>query len=62
MELAIIIICAIFAFVFQPLVDRIIKEKISRKWVAITLRLFFYWIIFMFLYGIAALLGFKITD
>jgi len=62
MELVIIIVCAIFAFVFQPFVDRIIKKKIHSKWLAITLRIVIYWVIFMALYGIAALLGFNILD
>lgn len=62
MQLVIIIVCAIFAFIFQPFVDRTIKKKVHSKWPAITLQIVIYWIVFMALYGIAALLGFKISD
>ncbi len=60
--LVIIIVCFIFAFVFQPWVDKIIKKKFSSKWTIMTLQLVIYWVIFMILYGIAALLGFDISD
>ena len=62
MELIILIVCAVFAFVFQPLVDRIIRKKIHSKGLAIVLSLLIYWVIFMALNGIAALLGFNISD
>lgn len=58
----IIIVCAIFAFICQPLVDKTIKKHVSSKWVATLLQLVIYWIIFMALYGIAALLGFNVAD
>lgn len=56
--IVIIIVCAIFGFVSQP-VDRFIKKRVSSKWQAIILQIVVYWIIFMALYGIAALLGFE---
>ncbi len=59
MWLVIIVVCIIFGFACQP-VDRIIKKKVSSKWLAITLQLVIYWIILMALYGLAALLGFNI--
>lgn len=62
MQLVIIIVCAIFAFIFQPFVDRTIKKKVHSKWPAIIMQVVIYWIVFMVLYGIAALLGFKISD
>ena len=62
MELIILIVCAVFAFIFQPFVDRIIRKKIQSKWLAIILKLVIYWIIFIALYGIATLMGFNITD
>lgn len=62
MELIILIVCAVFAFIFQPLVDIIIKKRIQSKWLAIILKLVIYWIIFIALYGIATLMGFNITD
>lgn len=55
----ILIVCVIFGFISQP-VDRTIKRKVSSKWLAIILRFVVYWIIFMALYSIAALLGFSI--
>lgn len=61
MEPVIFIVCAIFAFIFKPFVDRIIRKKVSTKWQAIALTLFIYWIIFLALYGIAALLGFSMV-
>jgi len=60
--MVIFIVCAILAFVFQPFVDRIIRKKVPSKWLATTLELIICWIIFISLYGIAALLGFKIAD
>ncbi len=57
----IIIVCVVFVFVSQP-VDRMIKKNVKSKWRATALQLFTYWIIFMALYGIAALLGFKIWE
>lgn len=59
MWLAILIVCIIFGFISQP-VDKIVKKRVSSKWLSVILRLFVYWIILMALYGIAALLGFNI--
>ena len=59
MWLAILIVYIIFGFISQP-VDRIVKKRVSSKWLSVILRLFVYWIILMVLYGIAALLGFNI--
>ena len=59
MWLAILIVCIIFGFINQP-VDRIVKKRVSSKWLSVILRLFVYCIILMVLYGIAALLGFNI--
>ncbi len=56
----IIIVCVIFVFVSQP-VDRIIKKKVTSKWLATILQLVIYWIIFMVLYVIADLLGYIIA-
>lgn len=61
MEIAIIVVCAIFAFVCQPFVDRIIRKKVPSRWPATILRLVIYWIIFMALYAIAACMGFDIS-
>lgn len=57
----ILVVCLIFGFVSQP-VDRVIKKKVSSKWLAIIVRLVAYWVIFVALYGIAALLEFSIWD
>lgn len=55
--LVIVIVCIVFVFVSQP-VDRMIKKNVSSKWLAVMLQFVAYFIIFMVLYGIAALLGF----
>ena len=60
MWILIIIICVIFGILSQP-VDRIIKKIVSSKWLAILLQIVIYWIIFMVLYGIAAMFGFNIS-
>lgn len=59
MLVVILVVCLIFGFVSQP-VDRFIKKKVPSKWVAIILQVIAYWIIFVVLYGIAALLGFGV--
>ena len=59
MWIVILIVCVIFGFVCQP-VDRIVKKKVSSKWLAIILQIVINWIIFMVLSGIAAILGFNI--
>lgn len=61
MWIVILVVCTIFAFISLP-VDKIIKKKVHSKWLAVILQLFIYWIIFMALYGIAALLGFNIYE
>lgn len=57
----IVVVCIIFVFVSQP-VDRFLKKKVLSKWLLVIARLLSYWVIFMILYGIAALLGFKIWE
>lgn len=61
MWLVIIIVCVIFGFISQP-IDRIVKNKVPSKWLAISVQFVIYWIIFMVLYGIAALIGFNIWE
>ncbi len=58
MWLVIIIVCIIFGFACQP-VDRLIKKKVSTRWLAVIVQLIAYWVILMALYGLAALLGFE---
>ncbi len=58
MWLLIIIVCIIFGFACQP-VDRLIKKKVSTRWLAVIVQLIAYWVILMALYGLAALLGFE---
>lgn len=55
----IIIVCIISGFAVQP-VDRIIRKKVSSKWLALTLRFVASFIIILGLYWIADLLGFSI--
>lgn len=57
MWIVIIIVCTIFALLSQP-VDRMIKKRVSSKWLAFILRIISYWLILCTLYAIAALLGF----
>lgn len=59
MWLIIVIVCLIAGFVSEPL-DRVIRKKVSSKWLSIVLQLVVNFIILMALYGIAALLGFDI--
>ena len=59
--LVIIIVCVIFGFISKP-VDRIIKKNVSSKWLTVILQLVVYFIIFIILYGIAALFGFDIWE
>ena len=61
MWLAILIVCIVFGFISQP-VDKIVKKRVSSKWLSVVVRLFVYWIILIGLYGIAALLGFNIWE
>ncbi len=58
MWLVIIIVCIIFGFACQP-VDRLIKKKVSTRWLAVIVQLIAYWVILMAQYGLAALLGFE---
>lgn len=55
--IVIIAVCVVFGLVSQP-VDRMIKKNVSAKWLSVILRFVAYLVIFMALYGIAALLGF----
>ncbi len=59
MWLVIFIVCIIFGFISQP-VGKIIKKKVTSKWLAIILQFIIYWVILMALYGIADLMGFNI--
>ncbi len=63
MWIVILIVCAISGFIFgfisEP-VGRVIKKKVSSKWLTIILELVVYWLILMALYGVAVLLGFNI--
>ena len=61
MWIVIIIVCVIFGFISQP-VDRIVKNRVPSKWLAIILQFVINWIILMILYGIAALIGFSIWE
>ncbi len=61
MWIVILVVCVIFGLIIQP-VDKIINKRVSSKWLAVILQLIIYWIIFMALYGIAALLGFNIWE
>ena len=61
MWIVILIVCVIFGFICQP-VDRIIKNRVSTKWLSITLQFVANFIILMVLYGIAALIGFSIWE
>ena len=61
MWIVIIIVCVIFGFISQP-VDRIVKNRVPSKWLAIILQFVINWIILMVLYGIAALIGFSIWE
>ena len=61
MWIVIIIVCVIFGFISQP-VDRIVKNRVPSKWLAIILQFIINWIILMVLYGIAALIGFSIWE
>ena len=59
MWIVIIIVCIISGFISQP-VNRIVKNRVPYKWLSIILEFVIYWIIFMVIYGIAALIGFNI--
>ncbi len=59
--LIILVVCLVFGVVSQP-VDRIIKRKVTSRWLVIILRFVAYWIILVALYEIAALLGFSLWD
>ncbi len=59
MWVVIILVCAVFGLVSQP-VNKYIKKKVSSKWLAFVITFFVYWVILMGLYGIAALLGYDI--
>ena len=61
MWLAILIDCIIIGFICQP-VDRLVKKRVSSKWLSVILRILVYWIILMVLNIIVALLGFNILD
>lgn len=61
MWIVILIVCVIFGFISQP-VGRVIKKKVSSKWLAIILEIVVYWLILMALYGVAALLDFNIWE
>lgn len=61
MWIVILIVCVIFGFISQP-VGRVIKKKVSSKWLAVFLEIVVYWLILMALYGVAALLGFNIWE
>ena len=61
MWIVILIVCVVFGFIAQP-VAKVIKKKVSSKWLAVILELVVYWIILMALYGIAALFGFNIWE
>ena len=59
MWIVIIIACVIFGLISRP-VDRIVRNRVPSKWLAISLQLVINWIIFMGLYGLAVLIGFNI--
>lgn len=59
MWIVIIIVCAIFGFLIQP-IDRYIKKRVSSLWLRYVLELIVYFALLMALYGLAALFGFNI--
>lgn len=55
----IIIVCIIFGITSQS-IDRIVKNRVPSKGLAISLEFVIYFIIFMAIYGIALILGFNL--
>ena len=60
MEIVIFVVCLVFCVISIPF-NKMIKRRVPSKWQTIT-QLFVYWILFMLLYWIAALLGFPVWN
>ena len=58
MEIVIVVVCLVFSIISIP-VNKVIRSRVPSKWRTIT-QIVVYWLIFILLYALAALLGYPI--